>query len=143
MRGRAWARVWGTGPRSRREQSQRTALGTPAALGAGCGRLAPKPRAGLALFLLAAARVLRSKDKRERSSSRTFRAHFPYAWLTSPALQTQWPLLGPVLEARGSEVTSGLCFTEAVGSDCPRKSPEEGSLGDAGLPGYWTRNYWL
>lgn len=124
MRGRAWARAWGTRLRSRREQ--RTVFRTRAALGAGRGGLAPKPRAGLALFLLAAARVLRSKDKRERSSSRNYRAHFPCVWLSSPALQIQWPLRGPVLEARGSEVTSGLCFTGAVGSDCRRKSPGEG-----------------
>lgn len=77
MRGKAWARVRGTGLGSRLEQLQRTVFRTPAASGAGRGRLVPKPRAGLALFLLAAARVLRGKDKRERSSSRTFRVHFP------------------------------------------------------------------
>lgn len=115
-----------------------------AASGAGRGRLAPEPRAWPALVFLAAAAVLiKRNDKRERSSSRAFESPLFLQLAAFLALQTQWPLSDPALEAtRGSKGTCGLCFAEAAGSGCPRIVGEE-SLGDAGLPGYWPRNYWL
>lgn len=60
MRGRAWDRVCGTGLRATPGASRRTVfrIPRPRAL-AGRGRLAPKPRVRLVLFLYAAAAVLR------------------------------------------------------------------------------------
>lgn len=70
MWGRVWARKCGTGLWVTPGAVAAHRLQETAALGARRGRLAPKPRVRLVLFLYATAAVLiRRNDKREKSSS--------------------------------------------------------------------------